>query len=77
MANASDALSMWTVYDHPSDFPNGFIAREWITSGSEPQPTDVVIVAPLETIRKNLQRMGLVCLTRAPDDDPAIVETWL
>ena len=22
-------LSMWTVYDHPSDFPDLFIARRW------------------------------------------------
>ena len=42
------------------------------------QPTDDhMIAASLPGIRKALIRMGLVCLTRNPEDEPHIVETWL
>lgn len=31
-------LSIWTVYDHPLDFPNEYVARRFTvgTSGSRP-----------------------------------------
>ena len=67
-------LPIWTVYDHPADYPACWVARKWI--GEE--PTDAVMVAPtLELLRKWLADMGLVCMDRHPDDDPAIKETWL
>jgi hypothetical protein len=72
-------LAMWTVYDHPTDYPNTFVARRFDIDGNGATPTASIIVAPdLTTLRDILAfQMGLTCLTRSPGDDPKIVETWL
>lgn len=66
-------FDMWTVYDHPTDYPNGFIARRFTLDG----PTsNTVTGATLEAVRAAIPQ-GLVCLPRAGSDDKVIVETWL
>jgi len=72
-------LSMWTIYDHPTDYPDNFIAREWII-GREPAAisiTDNVIIGSLENIRMRLQAKGLMRLRRDRNDDEKIIESWL
>lgn len=67
-------LSLWTIYDHPRDFPNNYVARRFELE----QPTsDVILSSDLESLRAELMARGLVCLTRNPADDPVILETWL
>ena len=75
----SDKLAMWTIYDHPSDYPNNFVARKFVIGdGSEPVITKEMMVCPsLTAIREMLAELGLSCITRSEDDDPKIVETWL
>ena len=71
---------MWTVYDHPKDFPNCFVAREFrVAPGGKTEITPNVIVSPsLEILRHMLLvDMHLTCLTRNEEDDPVIIETWL
>jgi hypothetical protein len=68
------ALSMWTVYDHPSDFPDGYVARRF--DGEQPT-SDVIESADLDLVRYSLAMKGLFCLARSPGDDPVILETWL
>jgi hypothetical protein len=71
-------LAMWTIYDHPTDHPTAFIARKWMVDESGPHPTtDALISNVLGDLRSALRAMGLTVLTRSPDDDPKIVETWL
>ena len=72
-------LSVWTVYDHPSDYPGHYVAREFLVHPDGPVMTDNVITSlQLEWLRDQLEYdMGLACLTRSPEDDPKIVETWL
>jgi len=75
---ADDALTMWTVYDHPRDFPNHFVARCFQIKADAAVATKSVVTADkIETIRSVMQRMGKVCLQRDPNDDPKIVEVWL
>jgi hypothetical protein len=76
-AHARGALSIWTVYDHPSDFPDTFMARCFKSDASGSFPTPTVMTGDLETIRETLQWAGLVCLMRNESDDPKIVETWI
>jgi len=70
-------LSIWVVYDHPRDFPDSFVARKFLLD----QPTEVVMVAgTLDEIRDIIRRTAgqpLACISRSPDDDPVIVESWL
>lgn len=70
---------MWTVYDHPSDFPDHFIARRWeVAGGADPVPTSQVITATdIEALRGMLTAMGLYPLNRNEGDDPTIMESWL
>ncbi len=74
----SGSLSMWTVYDHPKDWPRYFVARRWEVNGEGIKPTgDVELDVDLNRIRRNMIQKGLTPLCRDPTDDPTIVETWL
>lgn len=69
---------MWTVYDHPLDFPEHFVARMWIVDGDGQRPTDTVITAEtLDALRDWLADHNLTPLPRNAADEPQIVETWL
>lgn len=68
-------LEMWVIYDHPKDFPNGFIARLWIDEDPQAQ---TMTADTLDNLRELICRWGCTChLVRYPDDDPVIVETWI
>lgn len=74
-AQPRECLEMWTVYERPSDYPQGFVARLWIIAGVA-MSTQTHYVAPsLDEVRAFLPR-GLTCMSRNELDDPAIVETW-
>jgi hypothetical protein len=71
-------LPMWVVYDHPADYPDRYVARQHVVGIAGDQSTDRTMVSlSLESIRTALANQGLVCITRNPEDDPVIVETWL
>lgn len=72
-------LEMWTVYKHPRDFPNGYLARLWIAAGDGSLIATVrtITANELAPIRRALAQKGLYCLHRSPGDEPQIVETWL
>lgn len=66
-------LPIWTIYDHPSDFPGAFVARLSILD----KPTAKTLKAgTLAEVRAQLPA-GLTCLPRSTADDPVIVECWL
>ncbi len=72
-------LSLWTIYDHPIDYPEHFVARQFLVTGDGTVLTDSVITSSqLQTLRDTFEwDMGLACLPRNPEDDPKIVEVWL
>ena len=68
----ADALSIWCVYDSPTDYPGKFVARRFTLD----QPTtDVVVANTLQQVRR-LIPSGLYRIERQRGDDPKIVETW-
>jgi len=71
-------MSMWTVYDHPTDYPRHFVARRFVVLGGGLfGPTDDARFATtLSELRTMLPR-GLYRLDRMPDDDPKVLEVWL
>jgi hypothetical protein len=76
----SRCLSMWVVYDHPKDFPDHYVARQWLVRAASVSPTTSVVQSDdLETIREMmLTQMGKHCIGRCYDgDDPKIVEVWI
>lgn len=78
-------LNIWTVYDHPTDFPNSYVARRFeIGNGDigpdnlpEPRRTDDLVQGELQIIRASFRHCGLTCLKRHEDDEPQIIECWL
>ncbi len=73
----SEPLAIWTVFDHPTDFPDCFVARKSYVDGDGPQPTNEVICGDLEMVRDAMVRRGLTRLERFAEDVPNIVEVWL
>lgn len=70
------SLALWTVYDHPSDFPGNYVARLFILD----KPTPYVLIADtLDELRAALLNAypDLMCMCRHAYDDPNIVEVWL
>lgn len=66
-------LAIWTVYDHPRDFPDVYVARLSILD----KPTAKILKADnLADLRAQLP-IGLTCLPRSRGDDPVILECWL
>lgn len=73
------ALDMWVIYDHPSDFPDTFVARRWEVRAEERATDDIKKHESLDALR------GLIInetrchhrLARFADDDSKIVEVWL
>jgi hypothetical protein len=72
-------LAMWTVYDNPRDYPGKYVARRFDVDASGPKPSaSIIVMEDLDKLRDVLAfEMHLTCLTRDPDDEPQIVETWL
>jgi hypothetical protein len=72
------ALAIWTVYDHPSDYPDRYVARcfEVDTDGTRPTG-NILLSTSLDTIRTAMRDMGLICMARWADDDANIIETWM
>lgn len=82
------ALRMWTIYERPRDYPESYVAREWMGVAGRTGAAKTCLTAPtLDAIRDALDahlraigRGGLAMLVRMPrhfEDDPRIVETWL
>ena len=77
-AQQQGVLSLWTVYDHPSDYPNNFVARRFTADSEGAHATENVMVGPsLSGLRMVMRMSGLTCIHRSPGDDANILETWL
>jgi hypothetical protein len=72
-----DVLEIWTVYDHPIEYPDWFVARKWLATPEGEKRTDEIMKAATLDELRALLPLGLGCIDRAPWDDPSIVESWL
>lgn len=74
----TEYLNTWVVYDHPRDFPDGYMARRWEIGGGQNRPTNETIASTdLGSVRSRLKEKGLMKIDRQEGDDPCILETWL
>ena len=57
----SDVLSIWTVYDHPTDWPAHYVARRFdvLVDGRLAVSAQVHVSNDLEQLRAVLERMGV------------------
>lgn len=70
---------LWTLYDHPLDFPDCFVARKY--SGLTGKATDEYVTGatPGEVLVKiqAIDPNPNMFLPRDPGDDPKIMGTWI
>jgi hypothetical protein len=79
MPGDRDSLGIWTVYDHPCDYPDLYVARLFTVGpgGVTTATAQIAASTDLDVLREALADRGLVKLDRFPEDDPATLETWL
>jgi hypothetical protein len=71
-----EQLPMWVVFGPgTTDHPGVYVARLWATLPANESTGYLLRAGDLETLRACLPP-GLACLTRNPEDDPNILETW-
>lgn len=72
-----DGLQMWIIYDHPADYPDGWVVRRRVVkAGSDVPDKDAQYAPTLEEARKLLPQR-LTNIGRQPGDDPVIAEVWI
>lgn len=68
-------LPMWTIYDHPADYPRHFVVRSYLVGREGEGGSRVHLADSLEEARAFVPP-GLFCMERSPEDEPQVVETW-
>jgi len=71
-------MMVYTIYSNSScQELDPFVVRQWLISpGQEPQPGLLECADNLEAARKFIP-VGLTRVEPSPDDDPAVIESWL
>lgn len=74
-------LSMYTLYDHPSDFPDFYVVRRWqIGPNKEVIPDEEIFLKSknLSFVHDTMESVhGRIFLSRNEEDDPCIMGTYL
>ena len=78
LSSLRDRLPMFVITDHPTDWPDFYVARLHLTLPDGDQLLPFVIMdRSLERLQTTMEALGLVKLMRDPADDPVILETWI
>lgn len=70
-------LLIWTIYDHPSDFPEWFVARPHVIRPKTSGPIPMHLIAKDLDLLRAMLPDGLTRLERQVADDPTIIEVWV
>ena len=71
-------LIIYTIYDHPKDFPNHYvIKRDFIGTLVERDQNYLFMHRNLDECRKQMTALRLSCVGRSEEDDPVILESWI
>lgn len=71
---------IYTIYDHPKDYPDKYVLRRWLCDKLPPVFDErfIFLSDSLDTIREFLAfDLHLINLHRGENDDPAIIESWM
>lgn len=71
-------MYLWTIYDHPIDIPDSYVARKFVVAvGGHYATDDFIALDALDALRDLMERRGLTPIARSPEDDAKIIETWI
>lgn len=75
----NNGLEIYTVYDHPTDYPDSFVVRRWRVIEGKEIPDDKLLIQSkdLNLIENILLEMGLTPIPRLPGDDPVILKNYI
>lgn len=76
----SNVLTLWVVYNNPSDFPGQFVARKFEGNKfTKEHFADVELLKVREWIYEQADRIGIwpVRFDRHPSDPAPVYETWI
>ena len=69
-------LVMWVIYDHPADYPHGYVLRPQFVSRDMIVPSNAAwFGATAEQVREHLPE-GVTLIPR-DDPNPVILEVWV
>lgn len=75
--DADDVLTGWTIFNHPSDYPQHIVVRRWwVVDGGIQHAGVAVLCQSLEEAREQIP-VGTIRFEREEADDAVIIETWL
>jgi hypothetical protein len=75
--DGNSVLSLITLYDKPSDYPEKYVARLWIVRKGIVQSTNIIMIADtLDELKKRIPSY-MQYLDRETNDDPKIVGVYL
>jgi hypothetical protein len=71
-------IALWVIYDHPSDFPTGYVLRRQVARAGTVTPDRDAVYAPtLQAARAALPPGLLLLHGPGVDPDPKIHEVWI
>ena len=77
MGEQPQEIAQYAIYAHPSDYPEGFILREWLAnSDGTVRPGQGFAAATIEDARALLPKDAVQIGGRDPND-PVIIEVWV
>jgi hypothetical protein len=76
-AKYGHTLHIWTVYDHPRDYPDSYVARLTLVGAGVTQPSNVMFTADTLEELRSLLPPGMTYFPRDEQDDPVILEVWI
>lgn len=72
----SDVLRMFVIYDHPKDYPDFVVMREWQIHAGQAEPGAIIVQHTIEECRRHLPN-GAIKIGPQAGDDPVILEVWV
>jgi hypothetical protein len=72
-------FKVYTVYNHPTDYPDDYVVRTWSSVDAKPTPDLELFMQDkdLNVIREKLQSMGLYRIDEDGSPDGVILESWI
>lgn len=71
-------LAIYTIFNNPTDYPGKMVVRKFTAIAGKviPSAEPLCICDTLQECRAQIPQ-GLILTARSPEDDHAIIESWL